>query len=300
MAIVTNIGLYVLNVFVILSKNTVSPPLSLSARFFINRAEKTIVSDTKPSLNDILGKEGVQNIFNNLMSLWVLPEIEERKRNGRIPENFILDRAQVILPPDQQRAVRLNKEVSAFLKAKAKPGMKKAYNEPVYEHEIDGILDISLTDHDDPNAGHVTFLQFKNQWIIHMDFRQNRGKAKERYDSALQFFEAAKLCFKNRLERPFIDNLFSAAELLATSQLLCISGSKYAKTQSHASTNMKYNSYIEIGNAKREFANTLNNLWPLSDTAWYCNSQLKFAWQEGEQYLQAIEEMIEHTCKFIT
>jgi hypothetical protein len=76
---------------------------------------------------------------------------------------------------------------------------------------------------------------------MHIDFGQNKGKAKERYESALQFFKAAKLCFENKLERPFIDNLFSAVELLATSQLLCISESKYAKKQSHRSTIMKYN-----------------------------------------------------------
>jgi hypothetical protein len=47
---------------------------------------------------------------------------------------------------------------------------------------------ISLRDHDHSNAGHVTFMQFKNQWIMHMDFRLNKGKAKERNDSALRFF----------------------------------------------------------------------------------------------------------------
>jgi hypothetical protein len=48
------------------------------------------MSDTKLSLNNILGEDGVQNAFNNLMSLWVLPE------------NLILDRAQAILQPDKQ------------------------------------------------------------------------------------------------------------------------------------------------------------------------------------------------------
>jgi hypothetical protein len=58
------------------------------------------MSDTKSSLNDILGEDGVQNAFNNLMRLWRLPEIEERRRNRRIPQNFIFDIAQVILQSD--------------------------------------------------------------------------------------------------------------------------------------------------------------------------------------------------------
>jgi hypothetical protein len=46
------------------------------------------MSHTKSSLNDIVGEDGVQNAFNNLMSCGVLPEIEERRRNRRIPPKF--------------------------------------------------------------------------------------------------------------------------------------------------------------------------------------------------------------------
>ncbi|MGH9990940.1 MAG: hypothetical protein ACREAS_10940 [Nitrososphaera sp.] len=60
------------------------------------------------------------------------------------PQNFIFDIAQVILQPDEQRVVRLNEEVMALAKAKRKVGMKKAYNELVYEDEIEGILDFHL------------------------------------------------------------------------------------------------------------------------------------------------------------
>src|SRR5688572_28006200 len=79
----------------------------------------------------------------------------------------------------------------------------------------------------------------------------------------------------------FIDTLFSAVELLATSQLLCISESKYVKKQSHPRTNVKYNSFIRIGNATSEFAKVLNKIWSLTDPARYCNGQLKLDWEDG-------------------
>ena len=65
-----------------------------------------------------------------------MPEIEERRRNRRIPQNFIFDIAQVILQSDEQGVVRSNEEVMALAKAKCKEGIKKAYNEIVYEDEI--------------------------------------------------------------------------------------------------------------------------------------------------------------------
>jgi hypothetical protein len=52
------------------------------------------------------------------------------------PQNFIFDIAQVILQSDEQGVVRSNEEVMALAKAKRKEGIKKAYNEIVYEDEI--------------------------------------------------------------------------------------------------------------------------------------------------------------------
>ena len=52
------------------------------------------------------------------------------------PQNFIFDMAQVILQSDEQGVVRSNEEVMALAKAKRKEGIKKAYNEIVYEDEI--------------------------------------------------------------------------------------------------------------------------------------------------------------------
>jgi 3-methyladenine DNA glycosylase Tag len=59
-------------------------------------------------------------------------------------QNFIFDIAQVILQPDDQRVVRLNEEAMVLAKAKRKAAIKKAYNELVYEDEIEGILDFHL------------------------------------------------------------------------------------------------------------------------------------------------------------
>jgi hypothetical protein len=60
------------------------------------------------------------------------------------PQNFIYDIAQVIIQPDEQRVVRINEEVMALAKAKHKADIKKAYNELVYEDEIEGIVGFHL------------------------------------------------------------------------------------------------------------------------------------------------------------
>ena len=70
--------------------------------------------------------------------------MKKEEGRGEYLQNFIFDIAQVILQPDEQRVVRLNEEVMALAKAERKAGIKKAYNELVYEDEIEGILDFHL------------------------------------------------------------------------------------------------------------------------------------------------------------
>ena len=72
-----------------------------------------------------LDEAGVSNLFNHVMEIWVNPEIERRKRDGRIAENYSIDRIQVVTPPGEVPFVRFNEEVKAIITAKTKPGVKK-------------------------------------------------------------------------------------------------------------------------------------------------------------------------------
>jgi hypothetical protein len=51
--------------------------------------------------------------------------------------------------------------------------------------------------------------------------------------------------------RPAIENLFAAAELLATAQLLLGADSHYTKRQHHTGTINRYTAFIDIGNYKQ-------------------------------------------------
>jgi hypothetical protein len=60
--------------------------------------------------------------------------------------------------------------------------------------------------------------------------------------------------------RPAIENLFAAAELLATAQLLLGADSHYTKRQHHTGTINRYTAFIDIGNYKVEYKETLVEL----------------------------------------
>ena len=161
-----------------------------------------------------LDEEASKQTFRDVMRIWIDPEIQRRTNNGLLSKAFVLERAQVLLNPDKKSSqVRLNEEVKAEIIAKFK-GKHKEPNEPVFEHEIDEISEIRLTDSDDPNFAHVTMLTFRGRWVFHIDFRYNKLEAQKRYDIAKEFYEIAKVCYDKKYWRPFADTLFSSSELL--------------------------------------------------------------------------------------
>jgi hypothetical protein len=126
-----------------------------------------------------------------------------------------------LLDPDKNiPEVRLNKEVKAFATVKLRSGIhKEMAGEPIYEHEVNDIQKLTLTDEDSPNSAHVTLIRFREKWIMHFDFRYNKQKARERFDAGKEFYNVAKYCFDAKLLRPFVDALFSATELLVTATM---------------------------------------------------------------------------------
>ena len=190
-----------------------------------------------------------------------------------------------MLDPDKNiPVISLNKEVRAFATVKLRSGIhKEIAGEPVYEHEVDDIQKITLTQDDTPNSGHVTLIRFREKWIMHFDFRYNKQKARERFDAGKEFYNVAKYCFDAKLLRPFVDILFSATELLVTTQLFVISEADYPSKAKHKNIQDRYNSFIKIGNPKAEYVEALNKLSGLRDDARYLRKPFQLDEEEAKK-----------------
>jgi len=244
--------------------------------------------------------EGSQRLFQQIMSIWILPEIQRRKEKGILPENFQLTGAQVLFSLDEScNRIRLNDEVRAIAEIKLKKDIGKSKGEPVFEHEIESIEGMKLAQEDDPNIAHITLARLRDEWCIFFDFRYNKGKASERYSVAQEFYEAAELCYKNQLWRPFVDALFSATELLASCQLLLMPDREYANKQTHRGTQIRYNKLIGMGNYKVDYKDTLNKLSGLRDVARYLKGSFKLSNEEAEKFMTVTREMLEFTKKLL-
>jgi hypothetical protein len=99
----------------------------------------------------VVDEEFIHNLTQQVHELWINPEVERRREAGRLPDDFAISRAQVIMNLDADAPeVRFNEEVKVL--AEAEWAREVEYGEDVTEADVERIKDLVLTDHD-PNAG---------------------------------------------------------------------------------------------------------------------------------------------------
>ena len=108
-----------------------------------------------------------------------------------------------------------------------------------------------LSAEDEPDCGHAKPLRVGTRKSITFDFRYNKALTKEHIETAetaRQFYDAARYALEHKSWSALIDNLFSAAELLARSVLLSRSEAGFRKKTTHKTIKSRYNQWIQLGN----------------------------------------------------
>ncbi len=233
-------------------------------------------------------------VLEQFLNLFVTPEIKRRQEAGELEKPLDLRSAQIIFSPyDNKPQVRINSEVRGIGQFKLKPGVRKKKGETIFENEVDGLGIINLTEEDDPDCAHATLVKIGNTWAIAFDFRYNKGLSETHIEAARQFYESAEIALNKEHWAPFIDNLFSASELLARSILLSIPDPKFRNKASHKAIQMKYNRFSDLGNVKTEYCETFNKLSGLRDRARYLKGDVSITEAEGHELLDTIKNMID-------
>tara|TARA_Y100000310_G_C20699915_1_gene828764 strand:- start:6854 stop:7588 length:735 start_codon:yes stop_codon:yes gene_type:complete len=241
-----------------------------------------------------MNRDITQKIFQQVIDLWIKPEIEKRKTLNRLPKNFKLKSAQIVFSLDRNwNEVRLNDEIKAIAKCKINCSKKKG--ESIYEKDIDWIESISLTDKD-PNCAHITLFLFKNNWVVSFDFRYNKKRIKEHIEASKEFFESAKDNLTKKRLRPFFENSFASAELSAKAVLLQLPDKNVIYGKDHYSRIQKYKNWADLGNVKVEYSEVLEKLNRLRDSARYLSS-IEFKKEKPKEIVKELDGMIKFAEK---
>jgi len=234
-----------------------------------------------------------RTVFAQFMDLFVIPEVKRRQEIGELEKSLDLRAAQIVFFPDGRKPqVRINSEVKAIGKVKLKPRISKKVGDPIREHEVEGLREITLTEEDDPDCAHATLIRISNSWIIAFDFRYNKALSAKHMETAKQFYESAEFAFNQRNWAPFVDNLFSAAELIAKATLLLMPDSKFRNKAKHGGIQVRYNRFADLGNVKPVYRKTFNRLSGLRPYARYLRRDITISEKEARNLLNAVDEML--------
>jgi uncharacterized protein (UPF0332 family) len=237
--------------------------------------------------------ETKQRVFQQVIDIFVNPEIERRKKINKLHSDFKLEKIQVIFPPNKKPFVRFNNEVKAVIRCKVNKSIKKG--DLVYDKDIDEIESIELAK-GDLDYGHFTLLFFRGNWIISFDFIYNKNKIDEHIQASKEFYESAKENLKKERLRPFFENAFASAELFTKALILSLA-QKENKRQ-HEYRKKFLEDWANLGNVKSEFSTTLSKLYSLRSSARYLSSN-DYQKKETKPILLILEEMIKFSEELI-
>lgn len=235
---------------------------------------------------------GGQSLLEQVMDLWVRPEIERRQETGDLGTPFRLAAAQVVMEVGAPPRVRLNDEVRAVVRARSTRPIERG--EPVTHDDFTDIEQIQLTDND-PNAAHVTLLVHQGQWIIGFDFRYNSERVSAHLEASYEFLKGAKSEFAEGRLRNSSVLLFQAVELLALARLIVHPDEKILTTSSHKHivTNI-HRLGKHDGNIDPRFPALLSSLTAIRDVARYPQrGQFEVAEPQLQEWLQVAEDFKE-------
>ncbi len=231
-----------------------------------------------------------QKVFQQVIDLWINPEIERRKKLGIIKKSFILSKIQIIFSLERGfNKVRFNEEVKATAEIKVNRRIEKG--EAVTENDVDEIRNIKLLD-DDKNCAHITLIKFKDRWIIAFDSRYHKKLRAEYIKASKEFYEGALDSLKRGRLRVFYDNAFSSAELCVISILLGWLKKDIIDNKKHHQRYNVFKEFISIGNGKAIYSDTLKELGGLRKSARYLASNL-YQQEDFKKISSTLKEMIE-------
>jgi len=235
-----------------------------------------------------LSQEDLQRTFQQIVDLWIIPEVKRRQQKGWKETN--VRAAQIILRPNQKPLIRLNGQVRATAMIKVNRDIKKG--EAVFDTDISDVENIFSERI--KNSAYIILILFKDKWVIKFDFRYHMEKAKEHIGAAKEFYESAKENLAKKRFRPFYEECWATAELLSSCNFLLI-GQRYDKHYKNID-NMK--SWAELGNVKIEFSEVLEKLYKLRDSARYIKSE-NFKNEDAVKVMNTLKDMFEFTENLI-
>lgn len=242
-----------------------------------------------------MGDDFASILFRNIITMYIKPEIERRKKRGTIDQDFNFYAGLVLFSlQEKEPIIQLNEEVEA--QAWGKTSSEKKIGEIVNLNEIQEIQEIILPEKY-KDSGFIFVFKCIEGYSIHFDFVYNKSIRDVLVKRATEYIETARLALKKKYQSVFIDTLFSAGELLSRAYLIQRPDKKILHKTSHDSILEKINRAIKNDESVDRFSRSFNKLSGLRHNARYGNQKFSINESEAKEYLSGIMDFMKENFR---
>ncbi len=237
----------------------------------------------------MFNEEEKKRIFDQVMKIWVNPEMEVRIKKGWLKKGTEIKRIQILFFPGSKPQIRFNERVKVIAKVKSSRRIIKGEEVKITIENLEGI-EVECP----PNCGHIALINLLGRWFVIFDARRYKKKIAKFIEKSKEFYESARDDLKNGRLSPFFENCWACAELSSVCHFLAL-GQEYGN---HTSNIEKFEKWAELGNVDSEHGRILSKLNILRKSARYGNSA-DFKREDPQRFLKAVKEMIKRAEKLI-
>lgn len=238
-----------------------------------------------------------KRLIRQTLTNWVNPELERRKTEGKLGEDFVFKAAQVMFSVGGPPVVRINSEVRAIVEAKINRSIQKG--EKVLNKDIEDIRAFKLVS-DDKDFGHITLLRLTKGWFVGFSFIYDVSKSRELYGLASEFLKSAQRDLLDGRYKPFVESLSIAFENLARARIYLFPDKEIRKAKTHRTVHAKVNIYSRTNSIiKTSQKDVFNRLSTLRGKARY-DPGFRLSHAEAKKMLATVEEFGEGINTLLT
>jgi hypothetical protein len=249
-----------------------------------------IVSDTHGEQRSETTDEFATNVLQSMRDIFWQPEIERR---GGLEVTGPITRALAVLPRSSSASIRFNEEFELVAHASVNTAVQAG--DPVTVENVDAIERLEPVDID-PDAGWVVYVQLPDgRAFLQFDFRRNRARGTRLLKLAHQYLDVATLALEQELIGPCLDTSHTAAELAVTAMMyLTDDDAMSARRHRHERRLHWLNEFTTLGNAPRDYHQTLVTLTRLRPAARYGDPPLEVRLGDARELHAAVQGLVNH------
>ncbi|MGC2236178.1 MAG: hypothetical protein WA584_08455 [Pyrinomonadaceae bacterium] len=121
----------------------------------------------------MMSEEGIKNLWEWVDKTYVQPEVQRRRQNDLLPDDFKIRQFRILMPKNREVIVQFNDEIDWIANAKRGDGQEFIMNTPVYIYELDKIESVEPPQVNGERTAFIFFGWDGNQYQGCFEFSPN-------------------------------------------------------------------------------------------------------------------------------